>query len=106
MTPKEGARILLRTRQALLLASFVLSAFWAWRHQGLFRLFADIAVDATGSYDAAFTLLFTFLTLFVTSMALGALVTNVMRRRFSADEWQTLLRDTSALHDRSWWRRS
>ncbi len=104
MTPKEGARILLRTRQALLLGAFVLSAVWAWRHEGLFRLFADVAMRWTGGYDAVFTLLFTFLTLFVVSMALGAMLTSVIRRRFSADEWQTLLRDTTSLHDRRWWR--
>lgn len=102
MTPKEAARILLRTRQALLLGSFVLSAVWAWRHQGLFRIFADAAILWTGGYDAFFTLLFTFLTLFVASMALGAVLTSVMRRRFSKDEWQTLLHDTAALLDSSW----
>ena len=58
-----------------------------------------------GGYDAFFALLFTFLTLFVASMALGAILTGVMRRRFSKDEWQTLLRDTTALWDGPWWRR-
>ena len=43
--------------------------------------------------------------MFVASMALGAVVTNVMRRRFSNDEWQTVLHDTTALLDRSWWKR-
>lgn len=102
MTPKEAARILLRTRQALLLGSFVLAAFWAWRRQGLFRMFADAELRWTARYDPFFTLLFTFLTLFVASMALGAVFTSVMRRRFSKDEWQTVLHDTTALLDSPW----
>jgi hypothetical protein len=106
MTPKEAARILLRTRQALLIGSFVLSAVWAWRRQGLFRILADLELRWTARYDPFFTLLFTFLTLFVASMALGAVVTAVMRRRFSKDEWQTVLHDTTALLDTSWWRKS
>lgn len=101
MTPKSAARILLRTRQALLLGSFVLSAVWAWRRHGLFRILADVAIRVTGSYDAFFTLLFTFLTLFVVSMALGAVLTSQMRRRFSKDEWQTVLHDTTELLDSS-----
>ena len=105
MTPKEGARLLLRIRQGLLLASVVLSAVWASRHQGLFRILADAEIRWTGGYDAFFTLLFTFLTLFVASMALGAVVTGFMRRRFSNDEWQTLLHDTTALLDSAWWKR-
>ena len=105
MTPKEAARILLRTRQALLLGSFVLSAVWAWRHEGLFRVFADVATRWTGGYDAFFALLFTFLTLFVASMAAGAILTSVMRRRFSKDEWQAILHDTTALLDSSWWKK-
>ena len=103
MTPREAARLLLRARQALLLAAFVLSGVWAWRHQGLFRLFADTQTRLTGSYDAPFVLLFTFLTLFVVSMALGAMLTGLVRRRFSKDEWQTVLHDTTALWDGSWW---
>ncbi len=102
MTPKEAARILLRTRQALLLVSFVLSAAWAWRYQGLFRIFADLEIRWTGRYDPFFTLLFTFLTLFVASMALGAVLTSLMRRRFSEDEWQTVLHDTTVLLDSPW----
>lgn len=102
MTPKEAARILLRARQALLLVSFMLSAVWAWRYQGLFRLFAALEIRWTGRYDPFFTLLFTFLTLFVASMALGAILTSLMRRRFSKDEWQTVLHDTAALLDRPW----
>jgi hypothetical protein len=105
MTPREGARVLLRARQGLLLGAFVLSGVWAWRRQGLFRLFADTQVRWTGSYDASFALLFTFLTLFVASMALGAVLTGLMRRRFSKDEWQTLLHDTTTLWDGPWWRR-
>lgn len=88
-----------------MLGSFVLSAVWAWRRQGLFRILADVAIRWTGSYDPFFTLLFTFLSLFVASMALGAVLTNVMRRQFSKDEWQTLLHDTTALLDSSWWKR-
>ena len=106
MTPKEAARILLRIRQALLFGSVILSAVWASRHQGLFRILADAEIRWTGGYDAFFTLLFTFLTLFVASMALGAAVTGVMRRRFSKDEWQTLLHDTTALVDSAWWKRT
>ena len=102
MTPKGAAWILLRSRQALLLGSSVLSAIWAWRYQGLFRIFADTAIRWTGSYDPFFALLFTFLTLFVASMALGAVLTSLMRRRFSKDEWQTLLYDTTALLDSPW----
>jgi hypothetical protein len=105
VTPKEAARILLGTRQALLLGSFALSAVWASRYQGLFRILADAEIRWTGGYDAFFTLLFTFLTLFVASMALGAAVTGFMRRRFSKDEWQTLLQDTTALLDSAWWKR-
>jgi hypothetical protein len=105
MTPREAARLLLRARQALLLAAFVLSGVWAWRHQGLFRLLADTQIRLTGSYDASFVLLFTFLTLFVVSMALGAVLTGLMRRRFSKDEWQTLLNDTTMLWDASWWKK-
>ena len=105
MTPKDGARILLRTRQVLLLGSFVLSAVWTWRHQGLFRIFADVAIRWTGSYDAFFTLLFAFLTLFVASMAVAAVLTSLIRRRFSKDEWQTLLHDTTALLDSPWRRK-
>ena len=105
MTPKEAARILLRTRQALLLGSFALAGIWAWRREGLFRIFADAEIRWTARYDAFFTLLFTFLTLFVASMALGAVVTGFMRRRFSKDEWQTLLHDTTALLDSAWWKK-
>ncbi len=105
MTPREAARILLRIRQTLLFGSVVLSAVWAWRHQGLFRIFADAEARWTGSYDAFFTLLFTFLTLFVASMALGAVATGFMRRRFSNDEWQTVLHDTTALFDSAWWKK-
>jgi hypothetical protein len=105
MTPKQAARILLRTRQALLLGSLVLSAVWAWRDQGLFRIFAEVEIRWTGSYDAFFTLLFTFLTLFVASMLIGAVLTSLMRRRFSRDEWQTLLHDTTALLDSPWRRK-
>jgi hypothetical protein len=105
MTPKRAARILLRTRQALLLGSFVLSGVWAWRFQGLFRLFAQLEIRWASSYDGFFTLLFTFLTLFVVSMLLGAILTNLMRRHFSKDEWQTLLADTTTLLDSSWWKR-
>jgi hypothetical protein len=105
VTPKEGARILLRIRQALLFGSFALSAVWASRHQGIFRIFAEAETRWTGSYDAFFTLLFTFLTLFVASMALGAVVTAFMRRRFSTDEWQTVLHDTTTLFDSAWWKR-
>jgi len=32
-------------------------------------------------------------------MLLGSVVTNVMRRRFSKDEWQEVLRQTTALVD-------
>jgi hypothetical protein len=105
VTPKEAARILLRIRQGLLVGSFALSAVWASRHQGLFRIFADAEARLAGSYDAFFTLLFTFLTLFVASMALGAVATGFMRRRFSNDEWQTVLRDTTALFDGAWWKK-
>jgi hypothetical protein len=105
MTPKAAARILLRSRQALLFASVVLTAVWAWRRAGLFRLLADLALRWTGGYDPFFTLLFTFLTLFVVSMAAGAVLTSIMRRRFSKDEWQTLLHDTTALLDSPWWRK-
>ena len=106
MTPREAARILLRTRQALLVASFVLSAWWAWRRQGLFRLLADAEIRWTGNDDAFFTLLFTFLTLFVASMGVGSALTSVVRRRFSRDDWQAVLRDTTTLLDSSWWKRT
>ncbi len=105
MTPRDAARILLRARQALLLGAFVLTGVWAWRRQGLFRLFANAQVRWTGGYDAFFVLLFTFLTLFVAAMAIGSILTGLMRRRFSKDEWQTVLRDTTALWDGPWWRR-
>ena len=106
MTTREAARLLLRTRQALLVGSGLLTAAWAWRREGLFRAFADAEIRWTGGYDAFFTLLFTFLTLFVASMAIGAVVTNIMRRRFSADEWQTLLQETTSLLDSAWWKRT
>lgn len=102
MTPKEAARILLRARQALLIGAFVLTGVWARRREGLFRFFADTQFRLTGGYDASFALLFTFLTLFVASMAIGALLTSLIRRRFSKEEWQTVLLDTTALWDRSW----
>ena len=105
MTPREAARLLLRARQALLLAAFVLAGVWAWRHQGLFWLFADTQIRMTGGYDASFALLFTFLTLFVVSMALGSVLTALMRRRFSKEEWQTLLNDTMMLWDAPWRKR-
>jgi len=89
----------------LLLGAFVLSGVWAWRHQGLFWLFANTQLRLTGGYDASFALLFTFLSLFVVSMALGAALTGLVRRRFSKDEWQTLLNDTATLWDASWWKR-
>jgi hypothetical protein len=84
----------------LLLGSFVLSAFWAWRYSGLFRVLAELELRWANRYDPFFTLLFTFLTLFVASMLVGAILTSVMRRRFSKDEWQEVLRDTTALLDR------
>ena len=89
----------------MLLGAFVLSGVWAWRHQGLFWLFANTQLRLTGGYDASFALLFTFLSLFVVSMALGAALTGLVRRRFSKDEWQTLLNDTATLWDASWWKR-
>jgi hypothetical protein len=104
MTPRDAARLLLRARQALLLAAFALSGVWAWRHQGLFGLFADTQMRLTGGYDAFFALPFTFLTLFVVSMALGSVLTALMRRRFSKEDWQTLLNDTTKLWDASWWK--
>lgn len=100
MTPAKAAKILFRTRLALLLGAACLSLFWAWRGAGLFRLLATIQSEWTGSYDRFFTLLFTFLTLFVLAMAAGSIVTSVFRRRFSADEWQTVLHRTTALWDR------
>jgi hypothetical protein len=103
MTPKEAARILLRARQALLLAAVVLTGVWAWQRQGLFRVFAETQFRWTGEYDASYALLFTFLTLFVTSMAIGAFLTSLIRRRFSKEEWQTVLLDTTALWDGPWW---
>jgi hypothetical protein len=105
MTTKDAARILVRARQALLLGSFVLTAVWGWRREGLFRLFVEMETRWTGRDDPFFTLLFTFLTLFVASMAIGTVFTNVMRRRFSTDEWHTLLLDATALVDRPWWKR-
>ena len=102
MTPREAARLLLRARQALLIGAFVLSGVWAWRRQGLFRVFADTQLRWTGSYDASFALLFTFLTLFVVSMALGAVLTALVRRRFSKDQWLTVLQDTTTLWDGLW----
>jgi hypothetical protein len=100
MTPKQAARILLRSRQALLAGSFLLSAFWGWRHAGLFQAIAALERRWANAYDWFFTLLFTFLTLFVVSMFVGSALTNVMRRRFSKEEWQEVLRDTTALLDR------
>jgi len=81
------------------------SAVWAWRYQGLFRIFAEMAIRWTGGYDSFFTLLFTFLTLFVASMLIGAVLTSLTRRQFSKDEWQTLLHDTTALLDSPWRRK-
>jgi hypothetical protein len=105
MTPKQAARVLLRSRQALLLGSLLLSALWGWRYEGLFRVFADAELRWVGSYDAFFTLLFTFLTMFVVSMLVGAVLTSLMRRRFSSEEWQTLLHDTTTLLDSAWWKK-
>lgn len=105
LTSKEAARILLRARQALLLGAFVLTAVWARQRQGLFRFFADTQFRLTGGYDASFALLFTFLTLFVAAMAVGAFLTSLIRRRFSKEEWQAVLLDTTALWDGSWWKR-
>ena len=70
MTPKQAARILLRSRQALLVASFAFSGLWAWRYEGLFRVIADLEVRWGKGYDWFFTLMFTFLTLFVVLLAL------------------------------------
>jgi hypothetical protein len=106
MTPTQAARILLRSRQALLLGSLVLSAVWARRDQGLFHTLAMVAVRWTGNYDAFFTWLFTFLALFVASMMISAVLTSVMRRGFSRDEWQTVLRDTTTLLDTPWRRKA
>ena len=105
MTTRDAARILLRTRQALLVGACVLSAVWAWRREGIFRLFIEAEVRLTGNDDAFFTLLFTFLTLFVTAMALGAILTSVLRRRFTKEEWHTVLLETTALLDNAWWKR-
>jgi len=40
----------------------------------------------------------------VVSMALGSVLTALMRRRFSKQDWQTLLNDTTMLWDASWWK--
>jgi len=70
---------------------------WAWRDAGLFRLLADTQMRWTGAYDASFALLFTFLSLFVSAMAAGAFLTSLVRRRFSKEEWHTVLLNTTAL---------
>lgn len=101
MTPAKAARVLLVARAALLAGAFVLSGLWAWRHEGLFRLLAETQQRWTGAYDWSFALLFTFLTLFVTAMAASALLTSILRRRFSREEWQTVLVSATALWDRS-----
>ena len=41
----------------------------------------------------------------VAAMALGAVLTSVLRRRFTKDEWHTVLLETTALLDNSWWKR-
>ena len=41
MTPMRAARTLFLARLVLLLSAFVLSGVWAWRHEGLFRLFTE-----------------------------------------------------------------
>ena len=101
VTPAKAAQILFRTRLALLVGAAGLAALWAWRGAGLFALLANIQATWPGRSDRVFTLLFTFLTLFVVAMALGSLVTSVFRRRFSPEEWQDVLHGTKALWDRS-----
>ena len=101
MTTLQAARRLLVARAALLGGASVLTGVWAWRHEGLFRLFTEAQQRWTGNYDASFALLFTFLTMFVAAMAASSLVTSLMRRRFSKEEWHTVLVTSTALWDRS-----
>ncbi|MDO8793906.1 MAG: hypothetical protein Q7J25_04730 [Vicinamibacterales bacterium] len=99
MTPLKAARVLLVARALLLAGAFVLSVVWAWRHEGLFRVFTATQQRLTGNYDASFAALFTFLTMFVAAMAASSLVTSLMRRRFSREEWQAVLVTSTALWD-------
>ena len=101
MTTLQAARRLLVARAALLGGASVLTGVWAWRHEGLFRLFTEAQQRWTGNYDASFALLFTFLTMFVAAMAASSLVTSLMRRRFSKEEWHTVLVTSTALWDRA-----
>jgi hypothetical protein len=106
MTPQAAARLLLRTRQALLGATCLLCAFWAWRGSGVVRLFEDVQVRWTGAYDSVFAVLFSFLTMFVVCMAIGSVVTRLVKRRVPPEEWETVLRTTTSLWDNSWKRKN
>ena len=101
MTTLQAARRLLVARAVLLTGATALTGVWAWRHEGLFRVFTQAQQRWTGNYDASFALLFTFLTMFVAAMAASSLVTSLMRRRFSKEEWHTVLVTSTALWDRS-----
>ena len=105
MNSKEAARVLLRTRQALLAGSVVLAGVWTWRREGIFRILSDAEERWTGRSDTFFTLMFTFLTLFVVSMAIGAVFTSFIKRRVPKDEWPSVLVDTAALWDGAWRRK-
>ena len=102
MTPRAAARLLLRIRQALLLASAVLSLVWVWQGSGLVRAFERAQTSLTGRADPFFAALFTFLTLFVVSMAIGSVVTRLVKRRVPKDEWETVLRETTSIWDTTW----
>ncbi len=95
----RAARTLFLARLVLLLGAVVLSGVWAWRHAGLFRLFTEAQQRWTGNYDASFALLFTFLTMFVAAMAASSFLTSLVRRRFSPEDWLTVLHDATALWD-------
>jgi hypothetical protein len=105
VTSKAAARLLLRVRQLLLLASALLSIAWAWSGGGLVRLFEETQRRWTGRSDPFFAVLFTFLTLFVVSMAIGSVVTRLVKRRVPPEEWQSVLRETASIWDAAWRRK-
>ncbi|MEI6670229.1 MAG: hypothetical protein WCP29_18950 [Acidobacteriota bacterium] len=99
MTSKQAAWILLRSRQTLVLLAVVVASVWAWRDQGLFRVFADLENRRLGYEDVFFAWLLTFLVLFAASLLLGAVLTAFVRSQLPDQERQTLGSDSAALLD-------
>ena len=102
MTIDAAATLLLRTRQALFIATCALCGVWTWRGSGLVALFERVQTQWTGGHDVIFAVMFTFLTMFVVCMAIASAVTRAVKRRVAPGDWEAVMRKTTSLWDSTW----